>query len=236
MVELFIKGGIFMYPILLCSITAVAIFLERVWNLRRASVVPEDFVNEIETLVAGRRIPEAMMRCRRNKSSMARILLVGIKNFGKRREIIRGINWSIIIFFISMFIVMQSVWNVGLIQLLASYLPPLTHTDSSFTILNILGASVGLSQVMSNVPFVAAYVNLMNSLGFNSLDTKAWIALAGGWTLAGNLTILGAASTIIILEVAEEKGHSFSFYEYLKIGSIVTLANIAVLGLWLILI
>jgi len=78
-----------MYPILLCSITAVAIFLERVWNLRRASVVPEDFVNEIETLVAGRRIPEAMMRCRRNKSSMARILLVGIKNFGKRREIIK---------------------------------------------------------------------------------------------------------------------------------------------------
>ncbi len=154
----------------------------------------------------------------------------------KRREIIRGINWNIIIFFISMFIVMQSVWNAGLIQLLASYLPPLTHTDSTFTILNILGASIGLSQVMSNVPFVAAYVNLMNSLGFNSLDTKAWIALAGGSTLAGNLTILGAASTIIILEVAEEKGHSFSFYEYLKIGSIVTLANIAVLGLWLILI
>lgn len=78
-----------MYPILLCSITAVAIFLERVWNLRRAYVVPEDFVSEIENLVANRRIPDAMMRCRRNKSSMARILLVGIKNFGKKREIIK---------------------------------------------------------------------------------------------------------------------------------------------------
>lgn len=151
----------------------------------------------------------------------------------RRRDIIGGINWSIIIFFISMFVVMQSVWNAGLIQLFASYLPQLNHSGSPVTILNIIGASIALSQVMSNVPFVAVYINLMESIGFNSLDTKAWVALAGGSTLAGNLTILGAASTIIILEVAEEKGHSFSFYEYLKIGSIVTLVNVAVLSLWL---
>ncbi|MBM3898494.1 MAG: citrate transporter [Thaumarchaeota archaeon] len=154
----------------------------------------------------------------------------------KRREIIRGVNWSIIIFFISMFIVMQSVWNAGLIALLASYLPPLTHTESLSTILSIVGASVILSQVMSNVPFVAVYINLMKSLGFNSMDVEAWVALAGASTLAGNLTILGAASTIIILEVAEEKGHTFSFYEFFKIGSIVTLVNITVLVLWLVLI
>ncbi|MBI2126676.1 MAG: citrate transporter [Thaumarchaeota archaeon] len=152
----------------------------------------------------------------------------------RRREIIKGINWSIIIFFISMFIVMQSVWNAGLIHLFASFLPPLTHVNSPLTILNIIGVSVVLSQVMSNVPFVAVYINLMKGLGFSSMDVEAWVALAGASTLAGNLTILGAASTIIILEVAEEKGHSFSFYEYLKIGSIVTLANIVVLSLWLI--
>ena len=154
----------------------------------------------------------------------------------KRREIIRGVNWSIIIFFISMFVVMQSVWNIGLIQFFASFLPQLTHAGSPLTILNIVGTSVLLSQLMSNVPFVAVYVNLMKSLGFNSLDVHAWVALAGASTLAGNLTILGAASTIIILEVAEEKGHTFSFYEFFKIGSIVTLVNIAVLGLWLILV
>jgi Na+/H+ antiporter NhaD/arsenite permease-like protein len=154
----------------------------------------------------------------------------------KRREIIRGVNWSVIIFFISMFIVMQSVWNAGLITLFASYLPPLTHAESPLAILNIVGASVLLSQVMSNVPFVAVYINLMKSLGFNSMDGEAWVALAGASTLAGNLTILGAASTIIILEVAEEKGHNFSFYEFFKIGSIITLVNVAALILWLVLV
>jgi len=154
----------------------------------------------------------------------------------KRRDIIRGVNWSIIIFFISMFIVMQSVWNIGLIQFFASFLPQLTHVGSPLTILNIVGTSILLSQLMSNVPFVAVYINLMKSLGFNSLDVEAWVALAGASTLAGNLTILGAASTIIILEVAEEKGHTFSFYEFFKIGSIVTFVNIAVLSLWLILV
>ena len=78
-----------MYPILLCSITALAIFFERMWNLRRDYVVPRDFVEEIKGLVSIGKIPEAMMRCQLNKSTIARILLVGIKNFGKRREIIK---------------------------------------------------------------------------------------------------------------------------------------------------
>ncbi len=151
----------------------------------------------------------------------------------RRRELIRGVNWSIIIFFISMFIVMQAVWDAGLINLFASYLPQLNHSDSPATILNIASVSVLMSQLMSNVPFVAVYVNLMKSLGFGLLDTKAWLALAGSSTLAGNLTILGAASTIIILEGAEEKGCTFSFYEYLKIGSLVTLVNVTVLIIWL---
>ncbi|MCL4436481.1 MAG: SLC13 family permease [Thaumarchaeota archaeon] len=151
----------------------------------------------------------------------------------RRRELIRGVNWSIIIFFMSMFIVMQAVWDAGLINLFASYMPPLNHGDSPAIIINIVGVSVFMSQLMSNVPFVAVYVNLMKSLGFGLLDTKAWLALAGGSTLAGNLTILGAASTIIILEAAEEKGHTFSFYEYFKIGSMVTLVNVTVLILWL---
>jgi len=89
MIELFNKGGIFMYPILLCSVTALAIFFERVWNLRRERVVPRSFMNEIEILLTRKNIPDAIMRCRINKSSMARILLVGINNFGKKREIIK---------------------------------------------------------------------------------------------------------------------------------------------------
>jgi len=78
-----------MYPILLCSITSLAIFLERVWNLRRPRVLPLEFVRDVEELIRKGSIPDAIMRCQQNRSSIARILLVGIKNFGRRREVIK---------------------------------------------------------------------------------------------------------------------------------------------------
>lgn len=89
MLDFFIKGGIFMYPILLCSIIALAIFLERSWNLRRARVLPLDLVRQVDDLIRRGGIPDAIMRCQQNHSSIARILLVGIKNFGKRRDVIK---------------------------------------------------------------------------------------------------------------------------------------------------
>lgn len=152
----------------------------------------------------------------------------------RRREIIGRINWTIIIFFIAMFIVMDALWKNGVINLFTSALPALTYSSSALSILNIIGVSVALSQVMSNVPFVAIYLKVMQNLGFSGLDTKAWMALAGGSTLAGNLTILGAASNVIILEAAEERKQTFSFVEFFKIGAIVTSVNIAILLAFLI--
>ncbi len=89
MIDFFTKGGIFMYPILLCSITALAIFIERLWNLRRAQVIPRDLVSNVEDLIRREKIHEAAMLCQNNPSSLAQIFLVGIKNFGRTREAIK---------------------------------------------------------------------------------------------------------------------------------------------------
>jgi len=62
-----------------------------------------------------------------------------------------------------------------------------------------------LSQVFSNVPLVKLYIDVMKSLGFNGAHQYAWLALASGSTIAGNLTVLGAASNVIILETAENR-------------------------------
>ena len=89
MVDFFTKGGIFMYPILLCSVTALAIFIERLWNLRWNHVIPQDFLSDVEHLIRREKIPDAALLCQHSPSSMARILLVGIKNFGRKREVIK---------------------------------------------------------------------------------------------------------------------------------------------------
>ncbi len=89
MIDFFTKGGIFMYPILLCSITALAIFIERLWTLRQAQVIPRDLVSNVEDLIRREKIHEAAMLCQNNRSSLAQIFLVGIKNFGRTREAIK---------------------------------------------------------------------------------------------------------------------------------------------------
>lgn len=147
----------------------------------------------------------------------------------KRKEILRGVNWKIIVFFMSMFVFMGGMWYGGTIELFSSAFPHLNRNDPS-SVLNIVLTSVGLSQLMSNVPFVSIYLPVLHNLGYASQDTLAWMALAGASTLAGNLTILGAASNVIILEAAEKrKEKAFSFIEFLKAGSIVTAANITIL-------
>ena len=55
------------------------------------------------------------------------------------------------------------------------------------------------SQILSNVPFVVLYNNVMIENGFNADDVSQWMMLAPASTIAGNLTIFGAASNVIII-------------------------------------
>jgi Na+/H+ antiporter NhaD/arsenite permease-like protein len=147
---------------------------------------------------------------------------------GNRIRILRNVNYGIIILFIAMFVFMHGLEKVGVISMISSTMQ--LNTDS---ILSIVSASVILSQFMSNVPFVAFYTKVMHVNGFDGSDVKEWVALAGASTLAGNLTLLGAASNLIILEAAAKSRHTFTFLEFFKIGSIVTCVNIAILLLFL---
>jgi len=77
--------------------------------------------------------------------------------------------------------------------------------------------------VLSNVPFVKLFINYMKTLGYTGEDCSSWLTLAMASTIAGNLTILGAASNIIILEVLESRMNTtITFMEFLKVGAIVT--------------
>ena len=83
MIELIIRGGIFMYPILFCSIVSLAVFLERLWVLRRKNIIPKDFIAKVEELVKKQKLSEAVFLCQSDVSSIARIFLAGLRNTGK---------------------------------------------------------------------------------------------------------------------------------------------------------
>ena len=72
-----------MYPILLCSVIALAIFLERLWVLRRSQVLPEAFIRHVEELLRKGKVAEALYLCQGQASSIARVFLGGLKNAGR---------------------------------------------------------------------------------------------------------------------------------------------------------
>ncbi len=151
----------------------------------------------------------------------------------RRREILASVDWGIIIFFMSLFIVVQGFWDSNALQSLLLYLPALNPSDIVVSLGVIILASLIFSQLLSNVPFVAVYIKAMQAAGFTGTNVKAWVALAGASTLAGGLSLLGAASNVIILEAAESRGSGFSSLEFSKIGLLVTIPNILILYLFL---
>lgn len=144
----------------------------------------------------------------------------------KRINIIRKIDWYTLIFFASMFVLMQSVWDSGFFQ---SIMTSFNVNVTSTTV--ILAISVILSQFISNVPLVALYLPMLIQAGAAS---QAMVALAAGSTIAGNLSILGAASNVIIIQNAEKRsGETLTFFEFARIGIPLTAVNILVYWLFL---
>jgi biopolymer transport protein ExbB len=82
-IDILVKGGVFMYPIILCSIIALAVFLERLWVLRRRQILPPEFIRNVEELLKKEKVSEALFLCQSDTSSVARIFLAGLKNAGR---------------------------------------------------------------------------------------------------------------------------------------------------------
>jgi len=158
---------------------------------------------------------------------IALIACIPVICFSRQRvNIIKEMDWGTLIFFVAMFILMQSVWNSGFFQNMINQF----HIDIGQTPI-ILTISALLSQVISNVPLVALYLPMLDHIGASS---SQYIALAAGSTVAGNLFIIGAASTIIIIQSAEKrKVEPFSFFEFAKVGIPLTIINLFVYYLFL---
>ncbi len=141
----------------------------------------------------------------------------------RRTDLIRKVDWYTLIFFASMFVLMQSVYNTGVFQSVIDY-PEVRSIPVIMTL------AVVISQFISNVPFVALFQPLIIQPG---MPVPRILALAAGSTIAGNLTILGAASNVIVVQQAEKEGYGLSFFEFMKPGILLTAINLVVYSIFL---
>ena len=85
------KGGYLMYPIALCSILALGIFLERLWTYTRIKRETRELAHRVEPLVAKHHVDEAMTACHQNDTPQAAIFLAALRVAGRSRDQIKAI-------------------------------------------------------------------------------------------------------------------------------------------------
>ena len=145
-------------------------------------------------------------------------------SFRKNADWLVGkIDWSILFFFIGLFVLIGGASHSGLISEFSSQIPgfgegetPDVFTLSVFTVI--------LSNLVSNVPAVMLISEMMPTT-----DLMLSIVLASASTLAGNTTLLGSAANIIVAERSERYGVHIDFFKFMAIGVIVTIATMAVM-------
>jgi Na+/H+ antiporter NhaD/arsenite permease-like protein len=149
------------------------------------------------------------------------------------REIWPRIDWSLLVFFAGLFVVVHGLEaSGGPAWLFARF--PLAGLGgeglvgwSRVAALFLFGANL-----VSNVPFILVVREQMATLPDPRLG---WEMLAMASTFAGNLTLLGSAANVIVAEGARDVG-GFSFLEYLRVGAPVALATTAFGVVWLVLV
>jgi len=153
----------------------------------------------------------------------AAIVLVASR---RRVEVLRGVDWPTLAFFAALFIVVAGVGTSGAVEWVVDALGPRAAEPGV-----VLVSSALLSQVVSNVPLVALYLPVLDAVEAPRVSA---LALAAGSTIAGNVAVLGAASNVIVIDLAERRfGERIGFVEFVRLGVPLTVLQLALYALFL---
>jgi len=86
--EIVRAGGPFMWPIVLCSVAAAAIILERLWTLQEKRVLPPDLIRRVTALVEGNQVNDNVIAALEQNSPLGRVLAAGLANRHRPREVV----------------------------------------------------------------------------------------------------------------------------------------------------
>lgn len=165
MLELVKSGGWLMVPILLCSVAAMAIIVERLWSLQRERVVPEDLVAHVWEWVRTGELTVERIQALRDGSPLGRILAAGLASHDLDRELMK-----------------ESIEEVGrhVAHELERYLNALGTIAAISPLLGLLGTVIGMIKVFAVITAQGVGEPKMLAGGIS----EALITTAAGLTVA----------------------------------------------------
>ncbi|MBR1774798.1 MAG: hypothetical protein IJ759_04645 [Bacteroidales bacterium] len=131
------------------------------------------------------------------------------------KEIFKGVDFSLLLFFASLFIIVAAVKQSGVLDAVFE----ITLHQNAVSLLIIFALSLVLSQLVSNVPYTILVLPIFTLANSQIL----WLSLAASSTLAGNLTIIGAMANLIVIEQAEKEGVKITARKFYRPAILITI-------------
>jgi Na+/H+ antiporter NhaD/arsenite permease-like protein len=145
----------------------------------------------------------------------------------KPEKVFHEVDWSTLIFFAGLFVIIGGAEAAGMIDLLAGTALGITGGDPWLTFFLIIWLAAIASAFIDNIPFAATMIPLIAVLGANESIAAAfggfavnplWWALALGAGFGGNGTLIGSSAGVVSTGLSEKAGHPISFVRFMKVG------------------
>jgi Na+/H+ antiporter NhaD/arsenite permease-like protein len=152
-------------------------------------------------------------------------------------DALREVEWTTIFFFVGLFVVVKGAEEAGLLEHLGDGIIEASGGHEWAAAMLTLWPAGVMSSIVNQIPYSAAMIPVVEQvnteLGLGASDSPLWWALALGVGFGANLTPVGAAANVLVLNTAERAGYKISFLEFLKYGGLVTLVSLALATVYL---
>ncbi|CAG9576987.1 unnamed protein product [Danaus chrysippus] len=165
------------------------------------------------------------------------ILLLTLADREDLEPILHRVEWSTLLFFAALFVLMEALSKLGLIEFIGGITESLIlkvdeNGRLAVAILLLLWVSGVTSAFVDNIPLTTMMVRVVIALGSNPnlnlpITPLIW-ALSFGACLGGNGTLIGASANVVCAGVAEQHGYRFTFMQFFKIGFPVMIGHLIV--------
>jgi Na+/H+ antiporter NhaD/arsenite permease-like protein len=153
-------------------------------------------------------------------------------------EMIEAVDWTTLVFFITLFVVVGAIQEVGLISFIADAIGRLVAGNLLVSILVIIWFSAILSTIIANIPFTAAMLPVVGYLTATVPGAQSKVlfyCLSVGSAMGGNGSLIGASANMVTAGIAERAGHPITYAYFLKRGFPALLITVSLATLWLLL-
>jgi Na+/H+ antiporter NhaD/arsenite permease-like protein len=152
-------------------------------------------------------------------------------------EMLKVVDWTTLMFFIALFMVVGAIQEVGLISIIATGISQLVGGNLAVTILVLIWSAAFLSGIVDNVPFTAAMLPVVGFLSRTvpgaASSQVLFYGLSIGSAMGGNSTLIGASANLVTAGIAKRAGYRITYIKFLKVGMPAMIITTLIGTLWL---